>query len=482
MNIVGLLFLLITHFLTGRGVLSLFKVKDRLSTIIPLSFIIGVVLFCMIPMVLEMCHIPITASSVTIAICIIVAGSFGPQVTKLDYTIFKQKLRVKVPVYEWVYIAVFIFLMLPSIWRCFYYPPNARDILSGPEPIAEYTVREHTMINSALLVDLTGTNNHQKPPFVSGLQIVYKLLVHPFGSLWLTILALSFLVWIYSLMRRQIHPFLAGIIMLFFICIPDTYGYTYLLLFDYSNMVLFFAGTYYLAVYARKRENNILFFASFLFGLATIIRSETLVLSAMFLPLIIFILYKKQQKLPSIAINAALFMVMPFLFYYIWVGVFLKYYMPGGFNINEQVTHSWQNISFIFTRMGEINEKLLLGNNTLVMYGYFHFLFMLIVVADCIFIRRFSREAVIMLYGIGLVYVGLAVMGYITPLFDLGNTTKRGIFKMFPLMAMYLANSGLLLKLSGAVRAFEFPVAKQETISQPVKADRNKPVGKKKGK
>lgn len=87
MNITGLLFLLITHFLTGRGILSLFKVKGRLSTIVPLSFIIGVVLFCLIPMVLEMCHIPITLNSVVVAICVVVAGTFGPQATKLDYKI-----------------------------------------------------------------------------------------------------------------------------------------------------------------------------------------------------------------------------------------------------------------------------------------------------------------------------------------------------------------------------------------------------------
>ena len=466
MNISGLIFLLAVHFLTGRGVLGLFKIKGKLTTIVPLSFIVGVVLVSMVPMVLEMCHIDITTSSVIVAVSLLAASTSGLAARNFDFKVWKKISVPAIRLYEWIFIILFVLLMLPSVWRCYYYPPSARDVLSGPEPIAEFTVREHTMINSALTVDLTGTNNHLKPPFVSGLQIVYKLLVHPFGQLWLTVLVLSFLTWLYSLLRERVHPFIAGLTMLLFICMPDPYGYTYIILFDYSNMILFFAGVYYLSLFTAIGEKNILYFSALLFGLATFIRLETLVFCAMLVPVAGIALYNRQKSIPAAGLHLILFLLVPFAFYYIWAGIFLKHYMPGGFSLDEQVTHAWGNVGYIFTRMSEMNSGLLFASDSTTLYGHLCYVFLAVVLADALFVRKFSREARVMLYGIFVVYVGLALMGYITPLFDLKNTTKRGLYKMFPLMAIYLANSGLLQKLSAALYAFEH-AGPREAQAQP---------------
>jgi hypothetical protein len=77
-----------------------------------------------------------------------------------------------------------------------------------------------------------------------------------------------------------------------------------------------------------------------------------------------------------------------------------------------------------------------------------------------------------MLYAIAVVYIGMPVMAYITPLFDLDNTTKRGLFKLFPLMAIYMANSGALVKLSEVIKTFEFSTSTGE-IPEPVKLKSN---------
>lgn len=60
-----------------------------------------------------------------------------------------------------------------------------------------------------------------------------------------------------------------------------------------------------------------------------------------------------------------------------------------------------------------------------------------------------------MLYGILVVYIGLAFIGYLLPLADLLHTTKRGMFKLLPLILIYYRSSPSLVKLSGIITNWE---------------------------
>jgi hypothetical protein len=357
--------------------------------------------------------------------------------------------------------------MLPAVWQCFLFPPYARDMLSGPEPLAEYAIREHTLINSIFTVNLESTNNHLKPPYIAGLQIIYKMFVHPFGQLWVVIMGLCFVAWVFLLLREKLHPLVAGTLMLFFICTPDVYAYTYVMLFDYSNMVLFFAGIYFLAQFFGHGRNNEFFFAAFLFGLATAIRSETLILVAAIalMPLIYFV--KKKAKPLQTAIRLLVFCGIPFIFYYIWIGIYLKYYIPHSFNLSGQINHNLGGVSLLFTRFAEINTGLIFGGKNIDIYGWIIYLFLAVLLGDIIFFRRFNTEARVMLFGIAAVYFGLAFIGYLIPWVDLDNTTKRGLFKFIPMMVMYMRNSGLLLALSAKIRQYEWPVARRKPVAVP---------------
>ncbi|MCD6063195.1 MAG: hypothetical protein K0R82_1106, partial [Flavipsychrobacter sp.] len=292
MNVFGLLFLIIAQFLTGRGLLALFNIRHKPLALFLVSNICGVMIFSIIPLVMQLAFIPITTTSVAIAIIAVTGLLFLPQWRKYDFSTLRHLKLKWPPVYEVFFIILFIGLMIPSLWRCYLYPPNARDILSGPEPMAEFTVREHTMINSIFTVNLESTNNHLKPPFVLDLQIIYKLFVYEFGQLWLSVIIVSFLAWLYVLLRDKLHPIIAAIILLFFISMPDPYGYSYVILFDYCNAILLFAGFYYLAQHAGSKQLNQFFFAVLMFGFATFIRSETLLFIAMVCPLLIYLFRK----------------------------------------------------------------------------------------------------------------------------------------------------------------------------------------------
>ena len=112
------------------------------------------------------------------------------------------------------------------------------------------------------------------------------------------------------------------------------------------------------------------------------------------------------------------------------------------------------------------------------MYGYFIYVFYILVAADFIFKRRkYTEEAKLFLYGVGVVMVGLAFIGYLLPLADLSNTTKRGMFKLIPLILLYLADSSIVQSLSRGLTKWENPPAKAPAAApKNVKPAQSKPL------
>lgn len=74
---------------------------------------------------------------------------------------------------------------------------------------------------------------------------------------------------------------------------------------------------------------------------------------------------------------------------------------------------------------------------------------------DLLLIRKLNRQAVNWLFAILVVYLGLPLLGYLLPLLDLHNSTKRGFLKIFPLMVLYMGNTQLLIKLSEKIYKWE---------------------------
>jgi len=76
-------------------------------------------------------------------------------------------------------------------------------------------------------------------------------------------------------------------------------------------------------------------------------------------------------------------------------------------------------------------------------------------VAEAIVMRRFNREARNWLYAVVVLYLGLGALGWLLPMMNLNETTKRAMFKMLPLVLLYLANNGLLIRLSETISRWE---------------------------
>jgi len=462
MNFTGLIFLIAAHYISGKGLLKLFNVNLSPIALNCLSLIIGVPLISFAPCILQLLHVPITLASVSVAITIMFFAFSIPLLRNFKLPVFH---RINMPKsYEWAALIICFSLMFYSVWRCFYFPPLSRDALTGPELIAEFTIREKTMINSVFNVDLTTTNNYYKSPYVTSLQIIYKLLVCPFGQLWLSVIFVCFTIWLYDLLKERIHPILAGVLLILFMTIAEMFAYTFLILYDYSNTVFFFLGFYFLMKYFKSGYFRELMLSAFLFGVATYIRTETLVLVVMVLPLVFIHFRTKYMSGVMIIKQLSLFMVAPVAFYFLCMHVFVALFIPIPFDFSSQLNPDLNNFAFFFERLKEINTRLIFSEYALGLWGYFIYIFLVFLAIDIIWKRRFNLEARTALYGIALVYLGLGLLGYLIPHVDLMNTTKRGLFKALPLMLLYLANSNSLLTISEYLKKLEYKPTKDNDV------------------
>ncbi len=466
MNFIGLIYLFVAQLLLGRGFIAFFNIKLKPLAILCMSMMTGIVLVSFLPLLLEFAHIPITATSVATSVAVFTLALNIPHLRKYNYKFVMPEIK-RPPIYEVVFLIVLAGLMIPAVWRCFYHPPYARDVLSGAEAMAEYTIREKSIINSVFTIDLASTNNHLKPPYLLDLQIIYKLLVHPFGQVWLSMMAISFLIWLYTLLKEKLHPVVVGLTMLFFISIPDPYAYTYLILYDYSCMIFFFAGFYFLVKYAYDNQYNHFLFSAFLFGFSTYIRSETLVLIGMTVPLMVYLFWRNKMKVSKMIFSIGFTLALSYFLYFIWMGIFVKHYMPVQFDVSTQLNLTFQHFSVFFERISAMNNQLLFGGINMIVYAYYIYFFITVLAADVVFFRKkFSLESAILLYGIAVVYFGLPLLGYLIPWVDITNTTKRGIYRFLPLMALYMRSSGLMTTISAALWRFENDTATPEPALQ----------------
>ncbi|MBS1774696.1 MAG: hypothetical protein JSS64_00255 [Bacteroidetes bacterium] len=475
---VGFVLLILCHFICGLGLLHLFGIRLSMGSMLGLSLILGVALASFIPFALELFHLKISAISVLWGLIILTVFCCIPIVIRFKLPDFKN-LSWPLHLYDYPYLFIYGVLLSVSIWHCYYYPVLPRDMLSGPEVMAEYALKEGTMINSIFKIDLQTTNNQLKPPYITSLQIIYKLFVNPFGQLWLSVTVVGFVIWLYSLLRKTLHPLIGGFVLLFFLVIPEMYAYTYMILFDYSNAVFFFAGFYFLARFIRSKNKNEFWFSSFAFGIATYIRTETLILVVMTLPLLLFYLWRDKTSAKQWIIHAVGFSFFTVVFYFLVMNVFIKGYIPSSFDVASQVNKHLTNLSPLFDRLYEMSSKLIFSDWGTGLYGYFIRLFIFVLAVDAIFFRSFSKEAVVAIYGVLIVYIGLGIIGWLLPLADLSNTTKRGLFKIFPLMLFYLANSASLIKLSSLINNWEYSKSSEPQAASEIPATRKVKSNKK---
>jgi hypothetical protein len=477
-----LAFLLLTFLflLSGYGLLQFFGLHLKTTYTITLSLLLGVALASFLPFLLQLCFIPLTGltvfGSLTLA-AVLLNIPTAHVIRKKGFTAFRKELfpgRFQPSPYEMPFWIIIGFLVFLSVWRCYYLPPTSRDALSGPEAIAEFAFREHTMINSFFKIDLWSTNNQFKSPYLISLQLTFKLAGFPFGQIWLSIVFVSFTIFLYNALKETLHPILVGILLLVFFLTPELYAYTFMVLYDYSNMVYLFLGLWFLFKYfdaPPPAPKNFFYLGGLLIGIATYIRSETLALALLFMPPILLMQWRTKTPLKKIVTADILFFLPALLGYILPNEVYNKHYLPVHLEVGGLINHHLTNLTPLLQRYSDIVTRLLTGTFAIRLWGYIFYLTAVLFVGEVIFIRRFNRNARNWLYAFAALYLGIGGLGWLLPLFDLNDTTKRALFKILPVALLYLANNELLIRLSQLITRWEnAPVATRPRTEKPALA------------
>jgi len=451
------LLLLFWQMLAGWGLINYFRPALKPSIILPLSVIMGVAVFSVVPFLLQLFYIPVTCTNVF-------AGLLFATLL-LNIGLYKNFLRLKmtfagttfkIAIYEWPYLLAITAIIFVSVWRCFYFPPTPSDVTTGAEAIATYTVKEKTMINSVFSVTQNG--NTLKPAFLTSLQVIYKYAGFPFGQVWLSNIFISFIIILYHILNSTLHRVITGLLILLFLAIPEMYAYTFMILYDYSNSVFFFLSVFFLIRYFKDQRINDIAFAGLLCGIATYIRPETLLLCVGVLPLIWFSNSKNDTGFFKAGISQALFIIPTLLFYVVAVYIYINSYLPEVYNIGEQLNKNLFDIKAAWHQFTQTNSVLIFSNDGITYYGYFIFVFLGLFLLELIIKRKWNATAKNYLYVTGLIYLLYPLLSHVLPGVSVENTVKRAFFKLFPLMLLYMANNELLVQLSGKIKKWELKI------------------------
>jgi hypothetical protein len=476
MLFVAYLLLLLCYLVMGYGVLTLFRLRLKTVYMITHSALCGVAVASFVPFLLQLLYIPLTRATVFFALAVAALllntptllriRREGPGAVSRSFT----PSPFRVFPYEIPFLAIFTFFALVSIWRCYYLPPTSRDALSGPEAIAEFAVREHTMINSFFNIDLSTTNNQFKSPFLISLQVICKMAGFPFGQIWLSVVFVSFTVFLYHALRERLHPIVAGLLLLLFFMTPEMYAYTFMILYDYSNMIFFFLSLWFLFGFFRNGNPTWFYFSGLMMGVATYIRSETLVLALLFLPPILLVQRREKTPIGKIAIANLRYFLPSLLGFYLPGPLYVRHYLPVHYDVSGLVNRDLSNWSPLFHRYSDILTHLIGSAFGVHLWGYLFFVAAALFVAEPFVSGRFNRDARNWLYAILMLYLGIGALGFVLPLIDLNDTTKRELFKMLPLLLLYLANNAALIRLSQWISRWEgapFVIGKPLTPATP---------------
>jgi len=466
-NIFAILLLTVFQFIAGFGITSFFKIHLRAGLFLPLCLLLGIAIFSFIPFALQLLYIPLSSVNIFTTLFFVCAAlnfRTGVMIERLAWGLRGSRFTMRL--YEIPFLLVITIIVLISVWRCFYLPPTPRDLTSGAETVAEYAVREKTMINSVFTINLETTNNQFKPPFITSLQIIYKLAGLPFGQVWLSAIFVSFIIFLYHALSITLHKLIAGLLIIAFLAIPEMYAYTFMVLFDYSNAVFFFLSLYFLITFFASKQLNHLAFAGLLMAIATYIRSETLILAGFIFLAVLLYQFKYKGGIKLLLQSTLLFLAPALVIYLLSITIYVNHYLPVKYDVGELINPHLLNLKPFFTRFWGVNKQLIFSRDGISYYGYFIFLFCAFFLAELIIRRRFTSVARNWLFAILVIYIGLPLLGFVLPLMDLENTTKRGLFKMFPLMLLYMANNGLLVELSRRITAWETTTKKLKAVTE----------------
>ncbi|MEY4108330.1 MAG: hypothetical protein RL181_2672 [Bacteroidota bacterium] len=341
------------------------------------------------------------------------------------------------------------FFGLISTWRAYYYPPHSYDATMGIDLVAKYAVRDGSIAGSQLFTELLPFSNYYTnqlfyAPFTMLMQVLTRGIGIDFGQVWLGLLSTFFYLYFYAVAKKHAHPGIAFFALLFILFAPEFYAYSFILQTDYSNAVFFFVGVYAFYSYTQDKSNASLGLAMAAMFLACWSRTETV----FFMPFgSLWLLvedYRKRKKIDWPLLKAPVFFSLsPILAVFLWSILYTELYLPDAVDLAGQIQPKVEGLfSLIAQNYSQMNNIVILQS------GYWNYtvpVFFLFLGATVVMslTRKALPEGGVMLFWIGVLYLGFHLLLILFPAVNIPFTFRRGFFKLIPLMGFYMVLSNL---------------------------------------
>ncbi|MGZ5287694.1 MAG: hypothetical protein ACXWB9_10935, partial [Flavisolibacter sp.] len=236
---------------------------------------------------------------------------------------------------------------------------------------------------------------------------------------------------------------------------PEMYAYSFMVLFDLPNAIYFFISFWFLNAFFHSGNKKELGMAGLLMAFATYTRSETVFFAGLLFFAVTWYHFRKWHGLKEMALSFSIFILPSVLTYLLSITIYIKYYLPDDYAVSGLINSNWYNPIALLERFADMNWSLILSWQGILYYGYFFVLFLLVLILDLVFIDHISRNSRNWLYAVLIIYLGYPLLGHLLPLLDIDHSTKRGLFKIFPLMLLYMGSCRLLVQVSKKITEWE---------------------------
>jgi hypothetical protein len=435
----------------GLGTIGAIGYRVERSTLLPLSLLLGMFLHTVAMFLAQLAGVPLSMQTM------LVSGTIVLVLPVVRWKTLRNTLeglfalpRIRPTLYDVVIFGFVGYIGYMVVWASWYWPVTPFDAMAGIDLVARYAAKDGMIANQVFTdPSLQGQLSNQPfyAPFAMLMQVMMKLIGYPYTQIWVSIVAICFWWFVWSVLRRLVHPLFAGLLLVLFVLTPEILGYSYILQTDFANAAFFTIGCVMLARSIDEEQLGGVVVSALAFAGACWSRTETpllvVLVGAVALPKMLRVFGPAKGLIGAVSVLA-----MSTFTFGLWNVVFFNSYLPVRPSTSEQIR------GFDFERFTEVvasSWSSVIASTEL--WGWIVWLFLGVLVIDIIINRRISQPIIIGC--IVAAVLGLFVVGTIFSAAIVEQTLRRGMFKVIPLMVIAIAGSGIVSSASSALFSWE---------------------------
>lgn len=447
------LFIVVTmlQWIAGLGLLASTKTRLPKGMVLPLGLLVGLFVHSIFFFGVDLIQFGLNSTmlSATSAAIAVACNLWFSRVRSFYRWLF-EKPRFTLRLYDFVVLGYAASIGFYVVWATVYWPVTPFDAMAGIDLVARETVSSGT-INNRVFTDpsIVGFLSNQPfyAPFAMLLQVMFRIFGFAYGQVWLGIVAVATSWFFWSALRQFAHPMISSMLWMLLILTPEFLGYTYLLQTDYLNAAYMSVGVALLAIGATKVEYNTWWAAALMFGGACWSRTESVLLVAIGLIGCLILWNREALKPPKIKFILGAATISVFCFW-LWNGMYLQWYLPTRPDTSSELVAF--DVARFVAVAGSTFTNVLADTG---LWGIAFVLFALGLVANLILKRNVGN--LMLLVWIVAILGGLLLVGTIFSAAIVEQTLRRGMFKLLPLVFLYVAALPLVQEWSKNLEQWE---------------------------